>query len=79
MIKLLTVRHISHNIYTYRAITAKSKTNRTHRSDEMNHTDILNKDFLMACQLEAIGQLKEKGVTEAEIMANPKLFAQKSL
>lgn len=39
--------------------------------------NILNKDFLMACQLEAIGQLKEKGITEAEIMANPKLFAQK--
>ena len=39
--------------------------------------NILNKDFLMACQLEAIGQLKEKGITEAEIMANPKLFAEK--
>ena len=43
----------------------------------MNHTDILNKDFLMACQLEAIGQLKEKGITEADILANPKLFAEK--
>ena len=36
-----------------------------------------NKDFLMVCQLEAIGQLKEKGITEAEIKANPKLFAEK--
>lgn len=31
----------------------------------------------MACQLEAIGQLKEKGITEAEIMSNQKLFAEK--
>ena len=43
----------------------------------MNQADILNKDFLMTCQLEAIGQLKEKGITEADILANPKLFAQK--
>ena len=43
----------------------------------MNQADILNKDFLMACQLEAIGQLKEKGITEADILANPKLFAEK--
>ena len=43
----------------------------------MNQADILNKDFLMACQLEAIGQLKEKGITEAGILANPKLFAEK--
>ena len=39
----------------------------------MNQADI----FLMTCQLEAIGQLKEKGITEADILANPKLFAQK--
>lgn len=43
----------------------------------MNQADILNEDFLMACQLEAIGQLKEKGIAEADILANPKLFAQK--
>ena len=43
----------------------------------MNQADILNKDFLMTCQLEAIGQLKEKGITEADILTNPKLFAQK--
>ena len=43
----------------------------------MNQADILNEDFLMTCQLEAIGQLKEKGITEADILANPKLFAQK--
>ena len=43
----------------------------------MNQADILNKDFLMTCQLEAIGQLKEKGIAEADILANPKLFAQK--
>ena len=43
----------------------------------MNQADILNKDFLMACQLEAIGQLKENGITEADILANPKLFAEK--
>ena len=43
----------------------------------MNQADILNKDFLMACQLEAIGQLKEKGIIEADILANPKLFAEK--
>ena len=44
----------------------------------MNQADVLNKDFLMACQLEAIGQLKEKGITEAEILANPKLLLKKS-
>ena len=43
----------------------------------MNQADILNEDFLMTCQLEAIGQLKEKGITEADILANPKLFAEK--
>ena len=43
----------------------------------MNQADILNKDFLMACQLEAIRQLKENGITEADILANPKLFAEK--
>ena len=43
----------------------------------MNQANILNKDFLMACQLEAIGQLKEKGITGADILANPKLFAEK--
>ena len=43
----------------------------------MNQADILNKDFLMTCQLEAIGQLKEKGITEEDILANPKLFAEK--
>ena len=43
----------------------------------MNQADILNEDFLMTCQLEAIGQLKEKGITEADILANPKMFARK--
>ena len=43
----------------------------------MNQADILNKDFLMTCQLEAIGQLKENGIAEADILANPKLFAEK--
>ena len=49
----------------------------TMQSQVQKPFNILNKDFLMACQLEAIGQLKEKGITEAEIMANPKLFAEK--
>ena len=45
----------------------------------MNQADILNKDFLMTCQLEAIGQLKEKGIAEADIFSKPKAICRKSL
>ena len=44
----------------------------------MNIQDVLeNPQFLETCQIEALGQLADKGVSQAEIKENPEMLAQK--
>ena len=44
----------------------------------MNIQDVLeNPQFLETCQIEALGQLSDKGVSHEQIKANPEKFAAK--